>query len=111
MSSVISLKIHIIVQIDAESTQPAIAPLGMSPVQLRGKRGGVITNQNHVIASVAWQSPQVSVDENSHEIASSFLLAMTYEKKRGRPAERRWVESLATCNYITQAYLRKWPIN
>jgi len=27
MSSVISLKIHIIVQIDAESTQPVIAPL------------------------------------------------------------------------------------
>jgi len=38
MSSVISLKIHIIVQIDAELTQPAIAPLGRPLIALGVKR-------------------------------------------------------------------------
>jgi len=34
--------------------------------------------QPHVIASAAWQSPRVLIGKNSYEIATSFLLAMTY---------------------------------
>jgi len=43
-------------------------------VQLKTKQ------TNYVIASEAWQSPRVLIGENSYEIASSFLLAMTYEE-------------------------------